>query len=179
MRGPMYGWSAGRALLCACALSAGLWGCATHEAPVEAAPNPQVDLGARGAQLRQAILDTYQQLGRSGGVDRQNGNDIVPVVAQYIPPGTSFDDAETILRDAGFTVGPRPLPQNGPGGPGESQVQAVIDPFMPPLLCRTKVEVDLRPQLPFEYRVVLGMSARFTTQCPAPGVPQPPGGARY
>jgi hypothetical protein len=132
---------------------------------VEAVPSPEEGLNARGTQLRQALLAAYEQLGKSGGVDRQHGNDITPIVAQSIPPGTSFDDAETILRDAGFKVGPRPAPQNGPGGSGESDVQAVIDPYMPPLLCHTKVEVDLRPQMPFEYQIVLGLSGRFTTVC--------------
>jgi hypothetical protein len=153
------------ALVLACALGAGLAGCATREAPVVAAPNPEEALNARGVQLRQAIQSSYELLGRSGGVDRQNGNDIMPTVARFIPQGTSFDDAETILRDAGFTVGQRPAPQGAEAAPADSEVRAVIDPFMPPLVCHTTVEVRLQPQAPFDYRVVMGMSARFATVC--------------
>lgn len=185
MRGPVHGLSARRVLrgwvlAVACAAGAGLWGCATHEvaAPVVAEPD-ESQLNARGVALRQAIQASYERLGRSGGVDRQNGNDITNDVLPFFPRGITFDQAEKILRGAGFTLVPRPVPQGAMGAPGDSDEQAVIDPFMPPLVCRTSVTLRLRPQAPFDYQVVAGVNARFATVCPAPGAPQQFRGGSY
>ena len=37
-----------------------------------------------------------------------HGTDVTAIVAPYIPTGTSFDDAEKLLRDAGFEIKPHP-----------------------------------------------------------------------
>ena len=84
----------------------------------------------------------------------------------YIPAGMPYGEAETILRGAGFNVAQQAGPQGA--APGETDLHGGIDPFMPPLLCRTSVEVLLRPAAATDYRVA-ALSARFASVCPAPG----------
>ena len=78
MRGPVEGLGARWALVVAWVLCAGLWGCATtHESEEPAVAGPdEGQLQARGVELRQAIQARYESLGRTGGVDREHGNDI-------------------------------------------------------------------------------------------------------
>jgi hypothetical protein len=154
------------ALALAVALCAGQWGCAAHQeedAPVTAGAD-ESQLQAQGVQLRQAIQAAYERLGRNGGVDRQHGNDISADVTPFFSTGEPFEQAEAVLRGAGFTVPPRPAP-GATADPAASDVKAVIDPFMPPFICRTSVELSLRPQVPFDYRTLGWVNARFKTVC--------------
>jgi len=64
-------------------------------------------LEQRGKQLRTAIEQEYQRLEDSKAMTPKSGGNISELVLKYIPVGTSFDDAERILRGAGFDVGAR------------------------------------------------------------------------
>lgn len=64
-------------------------------------------LEQRGKQLRAAIEEEYQRLERLKALTPQRGGNIGELVSRYIPLGASFDDAEEILRNAGFDVGAR------------------------------------------------------------------------
>src|SRR5207249_9735577 len=78
------------------------------------------DLEQRGKQLRAEIEAAYKQL-KSAKKLRTGikGNDITELVLKYVPIGTSFDDAENILRFAGFTVHPRPTANAAGNHPGK------------------------------------------------------------
>jgi hypothetical protein len=61
----------------------------------------------QGHQLR-AELERIYRSPKEAGQSLGRGIDVSSTVAQYIPIGTSFDDAERILKAAGFTMAPRP-----------------------------------------------------------------------
>jgi len=65
------------------------------------------ELVQRGKELRNEIDSVYQTLKAEKKLSGR-GTDISDRVRKYIPPGTSFDDAEEILRSAGFDVSSRP-----------------------------------------------------------------------
>src|SRR5690348_15077863 len=77
----------------------------TEEARHQMSPN---ELVQRGKELRNEIDSVYETLKAAKKVTGR-GTDISDQVRKYIRPGSSFDDAEEILRSAGFTVYPRPL----------------------------------------------------------------------
>ncbi|HEU5020071.1 MAG TPA: hypothetical protein VFT69_19085 [Pseudolabrys sp.] len=53
-------------------------------------------LEQRGKDLRAAVQQIYQKLGKSGELRTDiHGTDITAIVLTYIPLGTSFGDAET------------------------------------------------------------------------------------
>src|SRR5271169_1897778 len=64
-------------------------------------------LKQRGERLRAEIDATYKQLRASNSIKIyiRGGNDATAIALRYIPIGISFDDAEAILRSAGYTVG--------------------------------------------------------------------------
>jgi len=69
------------------------------------------NLDVRGRQLRVALDQKYKKMSAAHALKMQpkeDENDMTTVVLKYIPLGTSFDDAEQILRSAGFEVLPRP-----------------------------------------------------------------------
>src|SRR5437763_13898291 len=86
------------------------------------------DFEQRGKQLRAEIEAVYKQL-KSAKKLRTGikGNDITELVLKYVPIGTFFDDAENILRFAGFTVHPRPEANAAGNRPDRYHVSAWID----------------------------------------------------
>ena len=67
-----------------------------------------LDFQERGARLRLELKRTYEDLRHTGGF-KSAGNDVSSVVKKYVPVGTSFADAQTTLRNAGFDIDPLPL----------------------------------------------------------------------
>jgi hypothetical protein len=65
----------------------------------------QVD--QRGKRLRLELEQTYRDWRDTNSLQR--GRDITALVAQFIPEGSSFDEAEAVLRAAGCQVGRRYL----------------------------------------------------------------------
>jgi hypothetical protein len=68
-----------------------------------------LDLDKRGKRLREDIHELYASM-RRGKTLRAGvlGNDISDFMRTYLPERISFDDAEEILRSAGFKVYERP-----------------------------------------------------------------------
>jgi hypothetical protein len=66
-----------------------------------------LDFQERGVRLRLELERAYQDL-RHTGEFKSAGNDVSPIVRKYVPVGTSFANAETILRSSGFNIDPQP-----------------------------------------------------------------------
>jgi len=127
---------------------------------------PDDPLVTRGKELRADIDRTYRTMQEAHAIkhDGTGRNFITDVVTKYIPPRTSFDEAEAILRAAGLTVYPR-TPNILPP-PEKYEVWATIENydrwrtlFCP---CSTAVNVRLRQESPYDYSVVQSLEASIT-----------------
>jgi hypothetical protein len=74
-----------------------------------------LDFQEHGALLRLELERAYQDLRRTGEF-KAAGNDVSSIVKKYVPVGTSFANAETTLRSAGFNMDPLP-PREPPKDP--------------------------------------------------------------
>jgi hypothetical protein len=129
-----------------------------------ASPSPQ-DLEMQGKRLRIDIDEAYQKLPKSGPTQEiEKAGGITWLAVRNIPLGTSFDDAEVILRSAGFAVGTRPGPNQPGNRPDRYDVVALIDGYRSNLVSRTNVYVHLSPKTPGDfYDGVSAISAAFST----------------
>jgi hypothetical protein len=134
------------------------------------------DLEQRGKQLRMAIDKKYKELHDANAISMRHVNDITPLVLQYVPIGTSFDDADKILRAAGFGVAPHPVLHpvlKFPDG-AEYDVLGRINPYTNPYIesglipTGTSLDIDLTPPSPTDYSKVSRVSAAFTIYLPLP-----------
>lgn len=109
-------------------------------------------------QLRLEIDEAYKRIIDAGTLKPKN--DITEIVLRYIPIGTSFDDAEQVLRSAGFKVGPRPG-TSAPGTfPWRYDVTASIDPYSRKAFpSKVYVDVRLSPRTPNDYDKVIKIEA--------------------
>lgn len=113
----------------------------------------------RGKQLRAAINLTFKKLSDAGALKPRGASDITEVVVQYIPVGTTFDEAEDILRFAGFLVDQRPSASTTGNRPDRYDVVGSIVPFVQQPLSRINVYVSLSPRAPGDYSKVSKVSA--------------------
>ena len=81
------------------------------------------------------------------------GNDVSEVVLRYIPIGSSFDKAEEVLRNAGFSVSARPGIDPPGNRPDKHTVSAdsysILDAW--PLGYKNRIAVVLEPREPGDY----------------------------
>jgi len=133
-------------------------GCATAES------NPPE---ARGRELRAEIDRTYRKLDEARAIknDGMGRNFITDVVTKYIPPGTSFADAEAILRSAGFAINARGA-NRFLQAPDKYDTRATIESYAWSFPARTSIHVSLRPRGPDDYSVVESLSAEITRSLP-------------
>ncbi len=146
------------AMLIFCGLLGSVTPTSSHAYSPDSPPKPAspLDLQKRGRQLRAAVETSYAKLQGSNSLRRDN--DLTELVTSFIPIGIAFTDAETILRSAGCTVGPRPS-SNSTGTVSHSD-----DVFAYLVLARnfpstTKFSVSLRPKTPGDYSVVSTLQA--------------------
>jgi hypothetical protein len=125
------------------------------------------DLEQRGKKLRTALEDAYRIMITShtlrGGI---HGNDLTATVMLYIPVGTSFKDAEAILRDAGFSIEPYPNLTQPPNPNRASDWYAVIakiSPLAPGDLSKADLYVSLLPISPGDYSKISRITATLFT----------------
>ncbi len=131
-------------------------------------------LKQQGNLLRTAIDQEYKKVYDVSTVkmgSKEVGNDLTAVVMQYIPLGISFDDAEQILRNAGFKIRPRPKPNTPRVGIEGSEADvrrfdevAVIEPYIAANASavfglETGIYVCLSPQASQRYTKVLKVHA--------------------
>jgi hypothetical protein len=123
------------------------------------------ELKRRGKELRAALQRRHLQLVVNNvRIDPVGGVDATDAVLPYIPVGTSFSDAEAILRHAGFVIGKHPnlnAPPDINRGKDWYAVVAEISPFSTWLLVRTDFYVELLPRSPGDYSTVSKVSASF------------------
>ncbi|WP_157687092.1 hypothetical protein [Burkholderia lata] len=149
------------------AIQAGLWVPLYFAlVPWASLASPRQDLEVLGKRFRFEIDKAYQKVPKSGSIEEiEKAGDITWLAVRYIPLGSSFDDAEVILRAAGFAVGARPGP-NQPGNlPHRYDVVARIEQYRTSLLSsRTDVSVFLSPKAPGDFQDgVSAVFASFTT----------------
>jgi len=128
------------------------------------------DVVQSGRELRAKLQQTYKKLVDSndlrGGL---HGTDVTYAVLPYVPIGTSFSEAEAILRSAGFVVGPHP-DSNPPPNPNRPKdwyaVVAQITPFAQKFPYRTDIYVSLLPESPGDYTIVSRVHAQFFISLP-------------
>jgi hypothetical protein len=123
-------------------------------------PMSEKSLELNGKGLRRAIENKYEEMVRTKSFKPrgQGRNAIDDVVLEYIPIGTSFDDAEAILRSAGFEVGPR-----GAGRIYKNtyEVSATISFFREIFLGRVDVYLRLYPRNKDDWTEVQAVEAGF------------------
>lgn len=106
-----------------------------------------------GKRLRADIESAYRELRRQDQLDM----DITNVIQEYLPAGIPFNDAEGILRAAGFTVSPRlPPKRNDP-------VSASIQPLHSEPHWTVSVTVMLEAPGPGDYSMLRRASGSLHT----------------
>lgn len=125
---------------------------------------------SRGQELRKALEDAYNELTSSNKLRSGfHGTDVSKVVLQYIPIGTQFAEAETLLRNAGFVVEPRPSITDA-SNPNRSKdwygVVASIPNFKERLFQRTSIYISILPKSPGDYTDIAHLSATFFISSP-------------
>jgi len=118
------------------------------------------DNHAIGIALRSAIDVRFKELSdknsiKTAGTGR---NDISDLVLIYIPVGTTFQNAQEILRSAGFTVGAQEKIQFPP----YLVVNAQIDHYVATPLGKTSIAVLLQPMSANDWTKVRIFSAEIT-----------------
>ena len=143
-------------------LLVGLWllmcsACATSSA------EPPSILELQGKQLRADIDKVYQELKSKKQLKDVSlgGNNITDVIQRYLPAEMSFDDAEAILRSAGFEVWPRPRPKHD--HPQWYFGGGNIKPYDSGFLWSVSVWVALEPPGPNDYTVLRRASGSIYT----------------
>lgn len=128
------------------------------------------DLGKRGAELRAALDRAYKRAAAANRLGDPHGADVTEDVLPFIPIGTPFDDAVTILKSAGFGILPYPnvnAPPNRKRAKDWYALLAGISPYANTFLDRfdpidrTNLYVSLLPPAPGEYTTVLKVDATF------------------
>jgi hypothetical protein len=122
-------------------------------------------LETRGHALRKDIDTTHRQFvaaGTSTGMA-----DFGPQIAAPIPPGTTFDDAEAILKYAGFKVEQRPHPDlqvtHGASYEYGHVVLACINPYVQNLFHREMLCAALITEKRFEFKAVKTIRGTITS----------------
>ncbi len=115
------------------------------------------ELVQSGKELRNEIDSVYQTLKAEKKLSGR-GTDISDRVRKYIPPGTSFDDAEEILRSAGFDVSSRPSSNTTDNRPDRYSVVGFLklDGW---LGFKIQAIASLTPKGPGDYSEVIELSA--------------------
>jgi hypothetical protein len=116
----------------------------------------------RGKALRTEVEKLYADVKAHGTLkpEGRGRNFITDTIAKYVPVGSSFEDAEAVLRDAGCVID-YPVKRQVIGHlPGDDDVRAhaVIERH---LLGTNLFDVDLTPRSPGDYAVVTAISAEF------------------
>lgn len=123
----------------------------------------QNDYSHIGHELRKEIDAEYKKIKERKISTHNNKADISALIEKYIPIGSSFDAAEEILKNAGFTVSPRPGPNPVGNRPDRYSVVAAISPLESSFPKKTDVYVFLTPKNHGDYTSgIAEISAKIT-----------------
>lgn len=111
------------------------------------------DLEKKGKQLRAEIEKKDEEFGKSQKLGLQNI--ITDVVEQYIPVGTSFEDAQIILNAAGLKPHIQEFPKMRKGEPKLSVIQGSVS-LHDAIFTKTDVSIDLYPKVPNDFTSEIG-----------------------
>ena len=124
------------------------------------------EISERGIRLRAELDKAFDALLDSGKANP--ANDLTTIVLPYIQAGMAFDDAENILRAAGFVVGPRPGPheEQDPSRPKDwYAVVSTIRQFSRRVFGGSvEAYITLFPEGPHDYRKVKNVDATIYVQ---------------
>jgi hypothetical protein len=127
-------------------------------------PGAEAPLDSPGARLRADVLKTNAAV-RASPPDLAD-REMTVVLTRFLPPGTAFDEARTVLTQAGFTVSPIPDPDKDPTKqwPFTADIVAILEtPLGQGPVSATKLIVNLSPQAPHDYAKVGRVTARLHT----------------
>lgn len=112
-------------------------------------------LEQRGKKLRAEVENIFRSLKATNSLKPmgQGRNFVTQAVIKYIPVGTSFDDAEAILRAAGCDVSPRSYEKLVGNQFYKSNVLGTLT-LPGNFLSSTKFSISLIPKSPGDYSVV-------------------------
>ncbi len=134
-----------RGIVAAFVIFSSLWSCQDINKP------PPNSLEIRGQALRKDIDAAYRKLVKAD--IRIQGANISETFVLHIPVGTSFDDAETILKAAGFFVSRRPNESDLFNNDGYT-IHANINPYVQHLVSRDILFVQLISAKKYEFKTV-------------------------
>ena len=116
-----------------------------------------------GKNLRAEIDKTYKELQEQKKLKPGEPADISAVVLKYIPVHSTFDEAEIILKAAGFQVGPRPGATVAGNRPDRYNVVSGINPYNSSLFVgKTSIWVSLIPPKPGNYKEIEKVEANIS-----------------
>lgn len=133
--------------------------------------NSPVDLVQRGKQLREDIQALYATMKRDKALRaRPHINDVADFMRAYIPEGVSFDDAECILRSAGFNVLERPdinAPHDSRWETRNDRYDVIATLLLPgEFMSRAELMLGMRPKSPGDYTAVSEVRAAIIVTHP-------------
>jgi hypothetical protein len=116
------------------------------------------DLMKRGKILRKIIDEEYYKMAEADSISSapDPASILTDIFLAHIPIGSSFDDAEEVLRAAGFKVGPR-CPGQALGKKPCSR--AMIEPYIYGTDSYVTIKVLLEPSNPEDWRQVAAATA--------------------
>jgi hypothetical protein len=103
-------------------------------------------LRVRGKEFRAGIESAYKELQRKGNPLPEGKSDITQLTLKYIPVGTSFQNAGSILKFAGFDIFPLSTSNHRVGNLESGVLVARIRSLDPDSLFAVKVYVKLTPK---------------------------------
>jgi hypothetical protein len=126
------------------------------------------EIERRGKELRAALQQTYEEIVASA---KPSGlqTDITRSVTPYVSAGMTFEEAESILKVAGFEINPHPTADKAKD-PNRAKdwyaVLASISSFIQGFMRKVSVYVTLFPKSPGDYTVVDNVQASFFVSMP-------------
>lgn len=123
----------------------------------------RMSIAVQGYGLHKDIEQTYARLRAERRLTTSFlGNDITPILLKHIPLGATFEEAENILRAAGFTIGPRETRYVGPGEKRYGET-AWIKGFAGGFWYGYGVDVGvaLTPRSPDDYSIVVDITGHI------------------
>jgi hypothetical protein len=126
------------------------------------------EIERRGKELRAALQQTYGELvaaRKMSGLE----TDITRFVTPYVSVGMTFEEAESILKAAGFTINPHPTADKARDpnrGKDWHAVLASIPSFVHEFMRKVSVYVTLLPKSPGDYTTVDNVKASFFVLMP-------------